>query len=172
MKEKEKKVLVVEDKPENIEAAKKYFDSQGIELDYAQTGEEALEKLEKNSDSYLFLVSDLSLPRKKGGEEELVGFEIGKKAEELGVPYLFATGIKMKGNHKIIPYEEFESEYRKYYKGNPEGDARIVGLNKALVDEWSKVYKTAEELGILEIAEESQRARARYKKFIGKKYKR
>ncbi|MEM1535601.1 MAG: response regulator [Candidatus Pacearchaeota archaeon] len=84
MKEKnkmgEKKILIVEDKIENIESARKYFEKYDIEIDVAQTGKEALEKLEKNNDSYLFSVVDLSLPKVKGGEEELIGFEIGKKS--------------------------------------------------------------------------------------------
>ncbi|MEM3405806.1 MAG: response regulator [Candidatus Pacearchaeota archaeon] len=165
------KILIVEDREENIGAAKEYFENIGFELDFAQTGNEALEKLGKERENYLFLISDLSLPREKGGKEEFIGFEIGKKAEELGIPYVFATSFNVVNNHNIIPYENFEEEYNKFYNGNPKHDCRIIGLNKKEVMEWKKVYENIEELGILKNAEEIREARRRYKKYTGKSYK-
>ena len=107
MTEKEIKILLVEDDPLIIDIYKTKFESEGFQVDVADTGEKAIEKaLEaaKQGDPYDLVVLDIILPYLSGIEvlERLRSFEETKslkvvmftnvdasefqeKAQELGV---------------------------------------------------------------------------------------
>jgi len=76
------KILVVDDKKENIMAAKQFFDSLGkFSVDYVTNLEDAKKKLE--SGNYVLGIFDLDLPVKEGGDvAERAGLELGKIARE------------------------------------------------------------------------------------------
>ena len=84
------KVIIVEDSPEVIEAAKKYFDTRDeYGVDFFNNFEEAKKAL--LSYPYAFAIFDLNFPRKKGQTPKELGFELADIARRAGVYWVILS---------------------------------------------------------------------------------
>jgi len=88
-----KKVLIADDKPENIEAAKIFFENKvakyDVEITYVYSAKDAREKIKESFDSenkYGLVISDLDMEKKASGAEVFYDSWIQ------GIPCLIATG--------------------------------------------------------------------------------
>ena len=86
-------ILVVEDTPENMEAAKQYFDSvEEIHAEYATNRNEAFSMID--SKRYDGVITDRSIPRCEGDKEDNTfylqnqGFLVGLKSELENIPWV------------------------------------------------------------------------------------
>ena len=78
-------ILVVED--EHIGTAKKHFDSlENVNVDYVETKEDALSKL--NGKSYTGILTDANFPETKGKEARHNGYEMRLEAMKKGMPWV------------------------------------------------------------------------------------
>lgn len=59
------KILLVDDTPENISAAKKYFANQGVDVHYESSAQSAIDQL--RTDSYDFILTDLEMETETSG---------------------------------------------------------------------------------------------------------
>jgi hypothetical protein len=84
-------ILIVEDKAENIAAAKiqleKFKDN--VTADFALTYEDGLKKMQEKI--YFSAIFDLELPRTEGGLPEKLGFELAKFADSINLDYAIMT---------------------------------------------------------------------------------
>jgi len=89
--EKPLRVLIVDDKEENLNAAKTYFDTvKNAIVDFASNYEEAMQKL--NSENYDLAMFDLMLPRTKNSSHtERLGFKLAEEAERYIIPWAVVT---------------------------------------------------------------------------------
>lgn len=62
------RILIVDDEPVNIEILEEYLEDGGYDLDTAEDGQEAWEKLEASPDHYDILILDRMMPRMNGME--------------------------------------------------------------------------------------------------------
>lgn len=81
-------ILIVDDKPENILSLRKTLELHDLEVDTAQSGEEALKKILKNN--YALIILDVQMPSMDGFEvaETISGYS---KAKD--VPILFLSAV-------------------------------------------------------------------------------
>jgi hypothetical protein len=102
-----KKLLIVDDKLEHIEAAKQYFktiETLGVTIDYASSGKEAKEKIRKQGKQpYTLVLSDLTM------EEGKTGLEVMREAISCRMLGYIVTGFEGGQGHgyqtHIHPYE-------------------------------------------------------------------
>ncbi|MEM4641301.1 MAG: response regulator [Candidatus Pacearchaeota archaeon] len=150
-------ILVVEDRPENIAAAKEFFNKQkDVEVYYAKNAKEARKALEnKNFDLALI---DWRLPEGK------VGFEILEEAKKRAIPAaVFTEGkyyhgtVHGKRSDLFLDEHAVKDSSPVSYKFGPKNDPKS----------WEEAYKK-----LLEISnvEEIKKAKERYKRFTGKKF--
>lgn len=85
------RVLVVEDRLENQQAAQVFFESIGLEVEFASTLQDGVAKLEGPVDFYAG-VFDMELPRVPGSEPENCGVELEPIAKRLRLPCMWFTG--------------------------------------------------------------------------------
>lgn len=85
------RILIVDDREENLDAAKEYFDTvENIAVDFASNYEEAMQKL--NNEKYDLAMFDLQLPRtKNSGDTEKLGFKLAEEAERYTIPWAVIT---------------------------------------------------------------------------------
>ena len=161
-----KKVLIVEDKLENIMPAMEYFSDQGMEPQAVSTYDLAIKELEEHGDEYLGIVSDLNFPKSSPrGEPEELGFKLREEAKKYGVPVIILTAGRLhrgggEGYHLIPEFSE---------KGTKDGPK---GITKDMPEAWADAYEELKKIESEGGLEEIQKARARHKKFTGKYYKR
>jgi hypothetical protein len=96
-----KKILVVEDTEENMEAAKAYFKSKGIEALYAKDYDEAMAILESDS-SLEGVITDCFFPKKTGSGDRTLGEKVIKEK--------LARGIAHSGKFSQEELEKFIKE--------------------------------------------------------------
>lgn len=158
-----KKVLIVEDDFANAVTALQYFSGQGMNAKIVSTYDQAMDELEEHADEYFGIVSDLNFPQSKGKEPEELGFKLREEAKKCGVPVIILTSGKVhhggEGYH-LIP--EFSDEKTK------EGPR---GVTKEMPEAWADAYEELKKIETEGGLEEIQKARARYKKFTGRQYK-
>jgi CheY-like chemotaxis protein len=124
-------ILVVDDLEENRIAAKQYFDSIGIKVDFAVDFESGKEKLEQKD--YYFAIFDLEMPNKEGKLGDF-GYELEKFAfDKYKIPSAVLTGKMADKSHGVISSILMD--------GKHQGSAPI----KTDVEAWEKTYKTIEE---------------------------
>lgn len=98
-----KKILVVDDKMENLGAAKEYFESlerYGIKTDYASSAEQAKEKIQqayKDKEKYSVIISDLVM------EEPDSGLQVIREGFKHQTYGFIATG-RNHGHHGPFTY--------------------------------------------------------------------
>lgn len=86
-------ILIVDDSKENIISLKKVLEKNNFEVDTAQSGEEALRKVLKNS--YVLIILDVQMPGMDGFEvaEAISGFS---RAKETAIIFLSAASTNLK----------------------------------------------------------------------------
>lgn len=77
------RILIVEDIDENLETARQYFQSVGVDIDCAKTRDEALKKVNKTK--YKGAIIDRGIPPYEG---DAWGFAVALRAEEREIPWL------------------------------------------------------------------------------------
>jgi len=159
--EKQLEILIVEDREENRIAAKKYFNTQNVCVDFATSYDEGLQKLQEGL--YAVGIFDLELPRKKGDEPEKLGFELAKKATKYAMPWAVITA----GTDHHQCKAAFVSYIWEGIKDPNEKLGEITEIPKTDLRSWQKVYET---LVQNQDIDEIVAARKRYKKFVGKPY--
>ncbi len=85
-------ILIVDDSPENIISLKKVLEKNGFEVDTAESGEEALKKILK--ESYVLIILDVQMPGMDGFEvaEAISGYS---KAKETAIIFLSAASANV-----------------------------------------------------------------------------
>lgn len=149
------KVLIVEDREENIAAASTFFGDIGIELEIAMSIEEAIEKLE---DDFLAVIIDVELPRARGASPEPIGMEVGEVAKNLYLPYVFLTGGT--GGHTDSSYLAIDTTrtWENMFKN---------GLAKEYPQAWKGAWKFLTEVDL----ERNLESRLRYRQSVGKQFR-
>jgi CheY-like chemotaxis protein len=83
------RILVVDDTPENLVAAKNYFENLDVKVDYATNGVSAIEKITQSyeeKDVYSLLLSDLQM------EERNSGLDVVREGSKYLIPSFIVTG--------------------------------------------------------------------------------
>ncbi|MBU0461586.1 MAG: response regulator [Nanoarchaeota archaeon] len=152
-------ILVVEDDLFNQAAAKIYFqDKEGVEIDIAGNYDDAMKKLDETI--YAGAIIDLNIPRAEGKRTEKLGYEVGKKAEELKLPYVIFTGGTGHHGTPIVHIYPMGQKALGTYAPYP---------GKAEPEAWDHAYEALRQLA--PNMEEILAAKKRYLKFTGKIYK-
>ena len=86
-------ILLVDDTPENLISLKNVLEKHGFEVDTANSGEEALKKVLKNS--YVLIILDVQMPEMDGFEvaEVITGYS---KAKETAIIFLSAANTEFR----------------------------------------------------------------------------
>ena len=86
-------ILLVDDTPENLISLKNVLEKHGFEVDTANSGEEALKKVLKNS--YVLIILDVQMPEMDGFEvaEVISGYS---KAKETAIIFLSAANTEFR----------------------------------------------------------------------------
>lgn len=86
-------ILIVDDTPENLYSLKKILERSGFEVDTAESGEDALKKILKNS--YFLIILDVQMPGMDGFEiaETLSGYS---KTKDIPIIFLSAVNTDKK----------------------------------------------------------------------------
>ena len=103
-----KRILIVDDTPENISAAKESFATyDGIKTDYLTSEKEAVSRIGSTNEPYDLVITDLEM------EEKDSGMRVVRSALEKGAYALIATGFNYdnpQGGHgpqtSVIPTKE------------------------------------------------------------------
>ncbi|MCF7872012.1 response regulator [Candidatus Woesearchaeota archaeon] len=150
-----KKILVVDDREENTQAAKEYFQTIPIKTDYASSAQEAITKMKENykaETKYDLIITDLEMETKNAG------LDVVKEALNQTIYVTIATGMNYDQPEEhghgpsttIMPTKESI----KGKKNNPEvwEQAMKITLDYIASPEIQRSYNSAK----------------RYKKYTGK----
>lgn len=141
MEGKKLEILVVEDKEENIQAAKKYFTEIEAKADFAKSYDKAVEKL--GSKVYACVVTDLYFPKSGDSEPEKLGFELIKEIEKQMVPYVLITGgvdhHEHSASYVLYPWSDKSKLGVKDSSGSIEGEQ--CQLTKDMPEAWKKAFE-------------------------------
>jgi len=155
------KILIVEDKQENVDAARKFFDTKPeIEADYAQTYQGAINLLEQNL--YAGAIVDINFPREPGKSEEIIGLELGEQLNiakgRYRTPHVYlSAGFD---NHRNQPLA-----FIYYDKWCYENKSAIQTKSKACPEAWAEAFERLQgSVGLDAI----MAAKLRYQKVTGK----
>lgn len=160
------KILVVDDKEENLNAAKEYFSSLGkFEVDYATNLEYAKRKLQEGN--YFLGIFDLDMPVKEEGDvKEKAGLELEKIAKEKGMFYVFYSGGFFHGTPRTRVYLDGTSS-----KEGARGQWTDT-YSKDSARGWQELYRKLVEIGEEstnpELEKELESSIERYVKYVGK----
>jgi hypothetical protein len=162
MANKKLEILVVEDRAENRQAAKEFFDQLGkFSVDYATNLEEAKELLKKKD--YILGIFDLDMPIKDGGNVvEKAGLELGGIAREKeNMFYVYYSGGFFHGTPRTRVYlseegvsknQDFDTYSKESSRGWEELYEKLVGIGKEVeTPESREVLKRSLERYIKEV---------------------
>ena len=162
MERKPLEILVVEDREENREAAREYFNTRDdVHVDFATSYDEGLRKLQEGL--YGIGIFDLELPRTEGAEPEKLGFELAREAEKYGMPWAVITAG--------IDHHQCEAAFVSYsWEGIKDPNEKLTEITeipkKTNPRSWQIVYETLVK-NTPNIAE-TVTARKRYKNLLEK----
>jgi len=153
-------ILVVDDKAENIAAAKAALDGKAS-LDIATNYDEAIKAIKEKS--YAGAILDIEFPRNQGAVPAKLGLKLGKNLRNYAIPHIYLTGLTCSESHggdhsRICLTEEIaESPWN-----------GIQASKKSNPDTWLQAYKELNEFypNIKEVYE----SKKRFKKAVGKNY--
>ena len=101
-------ILVVDDREENREAAKKYFSTRKeVNVDFAETYNDGLKKL--NEKVYAFGIFDIELPKNKAEKPERLGYGLGDEADKQSLDYVLITS-GLDHHHVVSAYVQYSFE--------------------------------------------------------------
>jgi len=153
-------VLVVDDDPENLDAAKQYFHTRkDVRVNYSTNYHHAKQMLE--SKVYAFALFDYQLPYEAGMEpSEEYGLHLASRATLQALPWALITS-GLGHHHKTSAFVRYA------WTGTPEFH-EIMDTPKDSTDAWKEVYETLEKNtpNIHEIVT----AKKRYLKHVHKMY--
>ena len=141
------KILIVDDKPENIDAAKKYFSSTNIQADYANSAKEATAILKENKTQYDLIITDLEMETPTSGLDVI---REGLRQYTLGA---IATG---------------QDATSKHHGANVtiKPDGGTINGKKNNPEIWEYIYEKS--LNTILKEPHIQRSLNRHKKYVGK----
>ncbi len=146
------KLLIVEDREENVNAAKQYFSSMpNVEVEFASDYEQGLEKLMKGF--YAGAILDVELPKKAGMEPEKLGYDLAQKAMECKTPHVLLTGYFHHGDISKVLLEDDNC----CLKSGP------VKSNPAA---WEIAYIELSKIAPLEMIQKAKDRHAKVKKYL------
>lgn len=129
-----KMILLVDDTPENLISLKNVLEKHGFEVDTANSGEEALKKVLKNS--YVLIILDVQMPEMDGFEvaEVISGYS---KAKETAIIFLSAANT------------EFRFIAKGYSSGGLDYITKPVDINILLlkIKTFYRIYEQNRKLG-------------------------
>lgn len=127
-------ILLVDDTPENLISLKNVLEKHGFEVDTANSGEEALKKVLKNS--YVLIILDVQMPEMDGFEvaEVISGYS---KAKETAIIFLSAANT------------EFRFIAKGYSSGGLDYITKPVDINILLlkIKTFYRIYEQSRKLG-------------------------
>jgi len=127
-------ILLVDDTPENLISLKNVLEKHGFEVDTANSGEEALKKVLKNS--YVLIILDVQMPEMDGFEvaEVISGYS---KAKETAIIFLSAANT------------EFRFIAKGYSSGGLDYITKPVDINILLlkIKTFYRIYEQNRKLG-------------------------
>jgi len=154
-------ILVVDDREENIMAAKKAFNKKNLIMDYANDYEQGLTKLQTKP--YALGIFDLELPRRQGEKPEKLGFGLAEEAKKYYVDWAIITAG--------IDHHNCKSAFVKFHYDSPKKEfEEITEGPKSDPATWYDVYTrlVLQYPGI----EQNFESRKRCKEITGKMYRR
>ena len=161
MEKKPLEILVVEDMPENLAAAKDYFQGiGGVKIDYASNFEQAKKKLEDNV--YAAAIIDLHIPKAEGGMPEKIGYELAAMAQQYSVCFVIFSAASHGG--------------KSFVNMQPGGTFGMMGSgsatkspSKSVPEAWEEAFAELQKqfpgMGTI------QAAKMKYKQVLGIQYK-
>jgi len=149
-----KKILVVDDREENLDAAKQYFQTINLHVEYATNAKDAIDKMKaayEKEEKYDFILSDLEM------ETKTAGLDVVKEALEQRSYVTIASGVN---------YDKSDTDQH-----GPNTTIRPTGTSIKGKKEKPEVWKFAleESLNYIQTYKESPEFKAieRYAHFIG-----
>ncbi len=139
------RMLIVEDREENRQAAQKFFDTKAdIDIDFARTYHEAIEKMYGHV--YAAAIIDLEIPREEGGEpDKEFGLDLSDRMDSLDryrIPKVILTGGYKRHDQPVSKVFLDRSGY--------EAGAGTDAGAKGSPESWKRAYEV-----LLEICPES-----------------
>ncbi|MFN0256238.1 ATP-binding response regulator [Pedobacter ureilyticus] len=132
-------ILLVDDTPENLISLKNVLEKHGFEVDTANSGEEALKKVLKNS--YVLIILDVQMPEMDGFEvaEVISGYS---KAKETAIIFLSAANT------------EFRFIAKGYSSGGLDYITKPVDINILLlkIKTFYRIYEQNRKLNEIQLA--------------------
>lgn len=128
-------VLVIEDRPENIEAAKQAFAELGIEIRLATTYVEAEEMVKETI--FQAVISDVQIPHQAGEEPKAHHNEIEELLAKEYIPHVFLTSGKHPG-HRSIDLSYFAHDVSEVE--HPEL-GRVIRATKNQAEAWATAWR-------------------------------
>jgi len=132
-------ILLVDDTPENLISLKNVLEKHGFEVDTANSGEEALKKVLKNS--YVLIILDVQMPEMDGFEvaEVISGYS---KAKETAIIFLSAANT------------EFRFIAKGYSSGGLDYITKPVDINILLlkIKTFYRIYEQSRKLNEIQTA--------------------
>ncbi len=124
-----KRVLVVDDEPDMVSIIQKHLEKEGIEVDVAYNGNEALEKVKKNPPDAIVL--DVMMPEKDGYK---VCAELKRNKEYSDISIIMLTAV---ADHvtstRYSHYDGMSMEADDYIAKGPDASKQIVESVKSLI---------------------------------------
>jgi len=163
MTNKKLEVLVVEDRAENRQSAKEFFDHLGkFSVDYATNLEEAKKKL--MSKDYILGIFDLDMPVKEGENVlEKAGLELGGIAREKNMFHVYYSGGYFHGTPRTRVYLSEEGVSK-----NQDFDTYSKESSRGWGELYEKLVAIGKEIETPESIEALKRSLERHIKDVGK----
>jgi len=124
-----KRVLVVDDEPDMVSIVQKRLENEGIEVDVAYNGNEALEKVKKNPPDAIVL--DVMMPEKDGYK---VCAELKRNEKYSNISIIMLTAV---ADHvtstRYSHYDGMSLEADDYIAKGPDASRQIVESVKNLI---------------------------------------
>lgn len=124
-----KRVLVVDDEPDMVSIIQKHLEKEGIEVDVAYNGNEALEKVKKNPPDAIVL--DVMMPE-KDGYKVCAELKRNEKYSDISIIMLTAVADHVTST-RYSHYDGMSMEADDYIAKGPDASKQIVASVKSLI---------------------------------------
>ena len=124
-----KRVLVVDDEPDMVSIIQKHLEKEGIEVDVAYNGNEALEKVKKNPPDAIVL--DVMMPE-KDGYKVCAELKRNEKYSDISIIMLTAVADHVTST-RYSHYDGMSMEADDYIAKGPDASKQIVESVKSLI---------------------------------------
>lgn len=149
-------ILIIEDRAENREAAKKAR-PEDMNFSYARNFNEGKKEIE--SGKYDGAIIDVQMPKDEGQETEILGYELADLATEYAVPRVILTSFHHSGHDwGLVQLDEIEG-LSVLGRTHPKSDPRS----------WTRALNLLQEIADMHAM---RRAKERYQRGTGKPFRR